>query len=143
MAVLTYDPAKVTINFGGVPISGYTDGEFATVSSTSDQWTTQVGADGEVSRSKSNDYTDEITLTLKASSQSNLYMSTVFEADRTANTGKLPFSIIDLSGTTLLGWDSAWIAKVADVGFSKENGERAWTIRTGQRIVSVIGGNNE
>lgn len=143
MATKTYDPALVKINFGGVSISGFTDGSFVTVSSTSDQWTTQVGADGEVSRSKSNDYTDEITLTLKSSSDSNNYLSGVHELDRTANLGKLPFAIVDLSGTTVLGWDSAWIAKIADVDFSKENGERAWTIRTGQRIAGLIGGNNE
>lgn len=143
MATKTYDAAQVKIIFGGVPISGFTDGSFVTVSSTSDQWTTQVGADGEVSRSKSNDYTDEITLVLKASSASNNYLSGVYEVDRVANLGKLPFAITDLSGTTVLGWDSAWIAKVADVDFSKENGERSWTIRTGQRVAGLIGGNNE
>lgn len=139
--VKTYDSKLVIINFFGVPLTGYADGEFCSVVSSSERFTKQSGADGEITRSKSNDNTSEITVTLKQSSLSNNYLSGILELDRIANNGKGPFSIVDLSGTTLMEWPQAWIRQPPDQSFGKENGDRAWVFDTGQPLIESIGGN--
>lgn len=136
----TYDPKKVIITFGGVPILGYADGTFVSVTPSNDRFSKAIGADGEVARTKSNDNTHEVTITLIQSSLSNSYLSGILNADRLTNEGVLPLSITDLSGTTLMFWKDAWIRTDPDVEFSKETGERAWVFDTGQAAVNVIGG---
>ena len=51
----TYDPKRVIITFGGTPIGGYADGTFVDIAASSEAFTRKVGADGEVTRSKSAD----------------------------------------------------------------------------------------
>jgi hypothetical protein len=140
MGLKTYDPAKVMITLGGVPITGFADGTFVSVEPAGDRFTKKVGADGEVSRTKSNDNTSRVTLTLKQTSLSNTYLNTLKESDRLLNAGVRPLSITDLSGTTILFWPQAWVAAVPGQEFGKEEGDRAWVIDTGQAAQEVIGG---
>lgn len=139
--VKTYDASKVIITFNFVPLSGYADGEFLSITSSSPTFTKEVGADGKVSRSKSNDNTSEVAVTLKQSSQSNDYLSLMHQADKKSNLGKGPLSVTDLSGTTLCFWPEAWIKQTPDQGFSKENGDRVWTFDTGNIGAENVGGN--
>jgi hypothetical protein len=130
--VATYDPKKVIITFGGVPLSGFADGTFINVTGASDTFVKSVGADGEVARGRSNDETCEVTLTLMQTSLSNVYLNTVKEADKISSSGVKPLSITDLSGTGLMFWPQAWIRKAPDVEYAKEVGDRAWIFDTGQ-----------
>lgn len=138
--VNTYDPKQLIIVFGGVPITGYADGTFVTVTPNAERFTKVVGADGEVTRTKSNDFTHEVTITLKQSSLSNDYLSTIMNADRLSNLGKLPLQIKDINGTTLWNWSQAWIRQPPDSEFAKELGERAWIFDTGSADLEQIGG---
>jgi hypothetical protein len=137
--IKSYDPNQVIIIYGGVPISGLADGTFIQVTNA-DAWSKKVGADGEVGRSKSNDYTSEVTLTLMQTSSSNNYLSGIVAIDKASNAGALPLQILDLSGTSLHFWPQAWIRKTADAGYSKEIGDRAWVFDTGQPAQNVVGG---
>jgi hypothetical protein len=128
----TYDPKKVIITFGGTPISGFPDGTFLSIKGSAERFTRKVGADGEVVRSRSNDDTHEVTLTLSQTSPSNSYLSTILEIDRLTNKGIKPLSITDLGGSSLYFWPEAWISKDPDADFAKEAGERAWVLHTGQ-----------
>lgn len=139
--VKTYDPKLVTVIFGGVPISGFADGTFVTVTPAAERFTKTVGADGEVSRAKSNDKTAEVALTLIQTSPSNDYLSSILAIDNASNLGKLPLQIVDLSGTTVQSWSEAWLKQPPDLEFSKETGERAWMFDTGQPDVENFGGN--
>ncbi|MFX0205153.1 MAG: DUF3277 domain-containing protein [Candidatus Hodarchaeota archaeon] len=136
----TYDPSQIIVTFGGVPISGFDDGTFISVAPSSDYFTKKSGADGEVARAKSNDYTDEVTITLMSSSASNDYLSGIVLLDRTSNTGVLPLQILDLNGTTLHFWPSAWIKSRPTSDFGKEITSRAWVFDTGNSMVSNVGG---
>lgn len=138
----TYDPSKVIINYGGVPIQGYADGSFISISANAQAFTKVVGADGEVTRSKSSDYTSEVGITLQQSSLSNDYLSTIHNLDKTSNAGALPLEILDLSGTTLFFWPEAWVRQLPDVEKAKEIGENEWTLDTGQAAIATVGGNN-
>jgi len=137
----TYAPDLVILSVNGVPITGYADGTFISVAPATDRFTKVVGADREVARSKSNDNTHEVTITLLSTSLSNDYLSTLLNADKLANAGKFTLQIKDLGGTTLMFWQSAWIRTPPTVEYSKEITERAWVIDTGQIDIETIGGN--
>jgi hypothetical protein len=132
---MTYDPKKVIITLGGVPIGGYADGTFIQVDPNSETWIRKVGADGEVSRSLSNDNTHTIQITLKQMSLSNLYLRTVMFADKLTGLGILPFSIIDLSTGESHFWPQVWVSTTPPLGRAKEETDIQWTIHTGQEAV--------
>ena len=140
MSVKTYNSKRVIIVFGGVPLSGYADGTFLTITPNAERYTKKVGADGEVGRSKSNNNTHEVTLTLLSSSPSNTVLSSFITIDKVTDLGALPLQVIDLSGTTVFFWLQAWLRQPADVEFGKEITERAWTFDTGQATTEIIGG---
>jgi hypothetical protein len=136
----TYDPKLVTVIFGGVPISGFADGTFVSIEPTSDRYSRVVGADGEVSRSKSVDNSHTVTITLMQSSASNQYLSLLLQIDEITNKSVLPLEVIDSSGTTMYHWPQAYIAKSPSWGYGKENTDRAWELQTGQASIANQGG---
>lgn len=144
MSVKTYLADRVLINFNGVPLTGYADGEFCIVTPNAEGWTKVSGADGEKVRSRSNDFSHNVELNFLQSSVSNTYLSGVAEADRLTGLGKGPLLITDLSGQTLHFWAEAWIIQNADSSFGKEAGERSWSLDTGDITPgsNIVGGNN-
>lgn len=140
--VKTFDPKNVIIVFGGVPLTGYSPNTFISVAAAGDRFSKVVGADGETARGKSNDYTHEVTLTLMQTSLSNDYLSGIMALDKLSNSGILPLSVLDKSGSTLFFWDQAWVKKPPNWDGQKEVGERAWVFDTGQVIEENIGGNS-
>jgi len=137
--VTTYDPKKVIITFGGIPISGFANGTFINVTPSSDRFSKVVGADGEVSRSKSADNTHEVTITLLQSSLSNQYLSGIESLDRITSKGILPLTVTDLNGGSLKFWPQAWITTDPDLGYAAEQTDRVWTFNTGQVAASNTG----
>lgn len=138
--VSTYDPKKVIITFGGVPITGFADGTFISITQENDSWAKKVGADGEVIRARSNDDTCEVTITLQQSSDSNIALSVVQATDRLTGFGMRPLIITDLNGVTIQSWMQAWIKKAPDWEYGKEASDRAWVLSTGQPAVTTYGG---
>jgi hypothetical protein len=134
---MTYDPKKVIITLGGVPIGGYADGSFVQVDPNSETWTKKVGADGEVSRSLSNDNTHTVQITLKQMSLSNAYLRTVMNANKLTGLGMLPLSITDLSTGTPRFWPQAWVSTDPSFGRAKEETDMQWTIHTGQEAAAA------
>ncbi len=130
--VQTYDPKKVIVTFGGTIITGFADGTFIQISAASDLFSKKVGSDGEVARSRSNDDTYEVTLTLMQTSLSNKVLNAFKEADKLSSTGVLPLTITDVSGAGLFFWPQAWIKKSPGGEYAKEVGDRQWVFDTGQ-----------
>ena len=138
--MLTYDPEKVIVTFGGVPLGGWAEGSFIDIAAASKAFTRKTGADGEVVRSKSSNGCHDVTITLQASSLSNYYLSTMNIADRAAGRNLLPLSITDLNGTTLKFWPQAWVEVPDSWGYGAEASDRAWVFHTGQIAADVNGG---
>lgn len=132
-----YDPKDLVINYGGVQISGYADGDFLSIVPAGEANAKVIGADGEIGRSKTNDLTYEVTVTLLATSTSNTVLSALFAANQA-----LPLIIAHINGQTLFSAAQAWIRQMADGTFGKEIGERAWVFDTGQvsGINYILGG---
>jgi len=126
--VTTFDPKLVVITVGGTPISGFADGTFIRVERETDTFTKVVGADGFVSRAKSNNKSGSITITLAQTSNSNSVLNALSTADELSNNGVVPCMIKDLSGTSTYFSSSAWVRKPSNAEFGKEISNREWVL---------------
>lgn len=136
----TYDPKQVQIIVGGIPLSGFADGSFVTVARAEDAWTMTVGADGEGTRSKSNNKSGTITVVLMQSSQSNQYLSNLVLADEINNAGLVPTMVKDGSGSSLYMAEQSYVKKAPDSDFAKVAGTRTYVIET-DNLQMFNGGN--
>jgi len=138
--VKTYDPKQVGIIVGTRPLTGYEDGTFVNVTRNSDSWSLSMGADGEGTRSKSNDKSGRVEITLKQSSSDNEYMSELALADELSGGGTFPVLVRDASGTSLYAAETAWVVKPSDSEFAKESSARTWMLET-DNLAMFVGSN--
>lgn len=140
MPVRTYDPLKVTVIIGGVPMSGFSDDTFVKVSRNEDLFSLHVGTDGETSRAKSNNRSGELSLSLAQTSTSNDVLSAFAIADEQSNSGVVPVLIKDNSGKSVYFSAAGWIKKMPDSEFGKDVKDREWVLDLAAVDV-FIGGN--
>lgn len=140
MSVKTYDPNEVICIVGGAIISGYADGTYLNVERDEQMFQKVVGADGFVSRAKSNNKSGVLTLTLQQTSPSNDVLSGFMVADELTNSGIVPVFIKDAIGTTVLVSGEGWVQQMPAVGYAKEVNNREWSIAMAQ-INAFVGGN--
>lgn len=138
----TYDPKEVSVIAGGALIEGYADGSFVNVVYNNDLWSTVVGADGEYVRSKSNDLSAQITITLLNTSISNPILFAFLQADISGNLGSFPLVITDANTLTTHTTEAAYIKKHPDRDYQKESQPVAWVLETG-RLFSVHGSSTD
>ena len=124
----SYNPAEVSVIVGARPIKGFASGTFISAERDEQSFTKQVGADGEVTRSKTSNKGGRVTITLQQASESNEYLSTLLATDEVSATGVIPLLVRDASGTTLLAAESAWIQKPPTTEFGRDPSEREWVI---------------
>lgn len=137
----TYNPKKVIVIFGGMPIKGFSEDSIIEIEPMGDGITSVVGCDGEVTRSIDPDTRCKVTLKLKASSESNDFLSTTHLADRNTGKGILPLLVKDLSGRTTFFASQAWVTKFPNVTKEKESGDNDWGLETGPADL-FVGGNS-
>lgn len=142
MAVRTYDPKQVIISIGGVPMSGFSDGTFLEIDRDEATWTKVVGADGLVTRAKTNNFSGTLTLTLKQSSPSNDVLSGFLAIDEATNAGVVPILVKDLSGNSIYFSARAWINQYPSSTFGKDISDRQWTLSLDEANI-FVGSNSE
>ena len=140
MPVHTFDPATVIVSIGGTPMSGLADGTFVMVSRDEDIFSKVSGADGEVSRAKSNNRSGSLTLTLMQTSMSNDVLSAIAVLDEISNTGIVPVFVKEIGTSTILMAGEGWVKKMPDVSYSKEIENREWVLDLA--IVNMFEGGN-
>jgi hypothetical protein len=142
MSVALYDPQDVAILFGGVPLTGWAEGEFLAVEYAEEAFTIVVGADGLVTRSKNANTVVRATVKLMQSSRSNDYLSAIHNADKaiSGGAGVLPFAFKDNSGTSLFAVPKAWIVGFPAQAFDKSAKSRDWIFECPDPAM-FIGGN--
>jgi len=140
MPVHTFDPATVIVSIGGTPMSGLADGTFVIVSRDEDIFSKVSGADGEVSRAKSNNRSGSLTLTLMQTSMSNDVLSAIAVLDEISNTGIVPVFVKEIGTSTILMAGEGWVKKMPDVSYSKEIENREWVLDLA--IVNMFEGGN-
>ncbi len=143
MALHQYDAKQVIVIIGVVPVSGYADGSFVSVENNEDAYTLLVGTDGEATRSRTNNNSSRITLTLQQGSLSNALLSGLHEIDKNSISGAgcFPVLIKDLQGTSMYAAEKAWIVKRPTAEFGREAGSREWIIETDNLALAIDGGN--
>lgn len=142
MALRTYDPKKVTVVIGGVPMSGFADGTFLSIIRSEDAFTKVTGADGDTSRAKSNNRDGEATLTLLQTSPSNDILTGFAQLDERENGGVVSFTVKDLSGRSTFVSAFAWIRKLPDSEYGKEISDREWVFELADMDM-FVGGNTQ
>ena len=128
MPVRSYDPASVSVLIGGVPISGFADGTFVSIERNNDTFQVVSGADGIVSRAKSNDKTGTLTLTLVQTSASNDVLEGFATLDELSSTGVVPVMVKDNLGRSIHFSGNGWIQRHPTAEYGKEISNREWVI---------------
>lgn len=127
----TYDPKKHDIVFNGILVNkGLADGTFLTISNETPGFSSKVGVDGEVVRTRNHDRRATATITVMQTSEVNDRLSAMYESDRDAvnGLGVGAFSVRDRAGTTLLEASRAYISNGPEVSLEAEASPREWTI---------------
>lgn len=136
-----YDSKKVKVYIGGEQIVGFSPDSKVTITPASDGTDRQVGTDGDVAFSVSNDNTFDIKINLMQSSKSNDKLSAFYNAFTKNGTTKR-IMIKDLSGSTVFSAPQCAPKNYAEAGFQKTAQSREWTIVTSQAENVVIGGSD-
>ena len=138
MTLHQYDPKGVTLVFGGALITGFAEGTFINVEYNNDQFALAVGSDGEATRSKSNNNSARITVTLMGGAVGNALLNIPFQADKAGGLGVVPLAINDASTLTSFAAEGAWIVKDPGKDFQTEGQPMEWIIET-DNLLSVYG----
>lgn len=123
----TYNLMHCIVLVGGLPVSGFSDGDAVTVEFESDIWSEVVGADGEVTRSATNDRRASITFHLKDTSSLNPYFRAKVLAARNAGMGDVfPVMIKDLNLGEKLVSPQTWVKSDPGMTKARESSDREW-----------------
>ena len=136
----TYDPKKIIIIFGVRRLTGMSDDSIVSIKPQGDGLQTYVGADGDVARSLDPDATYEVTVSLNTTSNSNDYLSNMYNYDRETGNGIAPLLIKDLAGTTLFSAPEAWVSNMPEASRGLTVDTQEWVFHTGQVEDAIIGG---
>lgn len=138
----TYDSSQVFITVGGLPLTGFSEGDSVTTERSTELYTYKVGINGSVGRSRSVDKTGTIVVKTLGTSFANDELSALFNIDSATEDGKavLPITINDFSGRSVIFGSQCWLEKVGAVNFGSEVGEREWTFRVAV-LTMFVGGN--
>ena len=136
----TYDPKKVIVIFGARQLKGMSEDSIVSIAPQGDGLQTYVGADGDVARSLDPDATYEVTVSLNTTSNSNDYLSNMYNYDRETGNGIAPLLIKDLAGTTLFSAPEAWVSNMPEASRDLTVDTQEWVFHTGQVEDAIIGG---
>ena len=130
LKVYTLD--QVVISFCGQLINeGYDENEVVTIEPLEEAFKTKRGADGQTTRSKTNNRGATIKVKLMHTSIANNILSALYNGDlATPNgAGVGVFRVTDLnSGTVLAHADKAWISKAPSAARAKEASAYEWEL---------------
>lgn len=126
----TYDPQQVQVIVGGRLITGFAEDTFVEVERSEDMWSLKMGVDGEGTRSKSNNKSGQIRITLMSSSPSNAILQGFADADELNNGGLVPAMVKDGNGSDLALAEQAYIKKLPTLGKGKEIAGNQWVLET-------------
>lgn len=136
----TYSADEVQVLAGNERLTGLAEGSFVTATRDEDTFTKQVGADGEVTRSRTNNKAGSIEITVQQGSNANDILSALHNTDEDTGAGIFSVAVVDSFGRTAIAGAQAWVRKPADTEFARDAGERTWTIDCAE-LTMLIGGN--
>lgn len=138
MTIKTYDPSAIAVVVGKRTLENLAD-TFVSVDFNEDAYTYTPNVDGGGTRNYNPNRSGRITVTLKQSSDDNLYLSGIHAADLISKLGTVPVTVKDTNGNSLHFAASAWIIRSAPSEYAKEVGDREWVFETDE-LISVPAG---
>ena len=141
-----YDADRISAALGPYNITtagGLAEDSFVTVKFLSPVYMSKVGVDGTVTRSRTNDRRFQVTITVMQSSDANIALAGFVQADLELNNGAgvTTFSLIDLSGKTMLNSLYSWVAELPESDFDRAAGTRKYIIEGSWVGPFCMGGN--
>jgi hypothetical protein len=126
MALKNYDPKLITVNFGGLLLSGFADGELVKVERSEDTFSMSVGAHGDTTRVRNRNRNGMVSVRLQAEAADNDRLSAILALDELRGNGTRTMTVKNLNGTTIASAPTAWIRKPPETGYAKEASVREW-----------------
>lgn len=142
-AVKFYDANQVTTVFGAARIdSGFNDGQFLRITKTEKDFGVKVGADGQVTRFKTNNNVYEIKVTLMQTSNGHAKFTAIRALDLAApnGAGVAPIAVADLGGANAFAASACWISGPPEQVYGREAEGWEWTLQCADGV-EVCGGN--
>lgn len=135
----------LAVSLNAVPLDegGYGEDEVMTLEWAEDQFTTYVGADGEVSRASTNNGVATVTLTYAQTAAANDRLTAILKLDlATPNgAGAGMFVARDTQGRMVVAGERSWIMGYPGLTFGKTIQTVQWKIQIADAsIASFIGG---
>lgn len=131
MAFFTYNLDQVSLVFAGVSIRGeYGEGGAISIRNNAEKFENTIGQKGDVVRSRTNDKTATIELTLHQTSPYNAQLSALSRLDdNTPNgAGVGTFLCRDRENGDEFVAARTWIQKDPDVTMNRKSGDRVWML---------------
>ena len=128
-AAKTYNLAQSIFTIAGIPLKGFGADDALVFTPAEDVWTEEVGADGEVTRSATNNRSGTCAVTLMSTSLSNDLLNGFLQLAKTIGIGDIfPLFVKDLnSGDTIIA-AQCWIKTEPPMTFGKAASTREWMI---------------
>ncbi len=131
--VKAYMADEVIIAVGPVLVeSGYADDEFCRIEYEADITADEVGTDGEVAVSRTNDKRATITLVLMQTSDASIGLSALANLSRTAASmagAIVPTEVFDPQGAKLWAAENSWVQRNPDASYARTAQPREWPVR--------------
>lgn len=124
----TYNSSQVIVTIDGIPIEGMADGDFFGISQNSPRHTYKVGADGDVTRSRSADRTARATITVMQGSNGSVILDGYKKKGDAGDDDTFTLDVIDVESGGTVSSGEAWIAEEPDWTRGLEAGTEAWIL---------------
>lgn len=135
---------EMTVSLNAILLStgGYAEDEVVTVEWDDDWFSAYVGADGEVTRVRTNNFSAIATLKYAQTAGANDVLSGILLADiKTVNGGGAgAFAVRDTGGKTIVGSSRAWIIGPPEIKLGKTVNVNEWRIKLADARTAFVGG---
>ena len=126
--VYTFNPKLSQCVWGGKLAQQFAPDSFVKITRNEDMYNLVVGVDSLGTRTKTNNYSGRIEVTLQQGSPTNDDWNAIVTADEVADEGALPFYF--KSGNFICTAVTAWCVKRPEAEFANTSGTRVWVLET-------------
>ncbi len=134
----TFNPSAVHLSISGHKVHGITE---IAVKKNSQTFEIIKGIRGKNTRKRNKDSSCIVSISLIQTSTSNDVLSEILALDKELGTGQLSLQLKDISGSTLIKSDNAFIEDYPEATFQDTIQTRTWNICCLSTSEYVIGGN--
>ena len=124
-----YDPRRVVVTFGLLPLRGFAPGRFITVRRDVPTWSSVDGTNGEFKRKRSRKKSGTIEVTLRGTAPVNRALGIIAKFDERSGNVFAKLAITDtLNGGFFFSGD-AYIETYPDMVYGQQEGDITWRFR--------------